>query len=100
MSWKSFAALVVSGVGLLGYFEWEKRKLEAKREASKNQSYGKPLVGGPFSLVDHFGNPVTDADFRGKYMLLYFGYTFCPDICPEELEKMAEIVDALGRIYL
>jgi protein SCO1/2 len=96
MSWKSLVALAISGIGLIVFFDYEKKKLEAKREASKSQSYGRPQVGGPFSLVDHTGKPVTDLDFRGKYMLLYFGYTFCPDVCPEELEKMAEIVDMLG----
>ncbi|GHF16165.1 electron transporter SenC [Kordiimonas sediminis] len=51
--------------------------------------------GGPFSLVNHFGEPVTDADFRGKYMMVYFGYSFCPDVCPMELQKMTS---ALGKL--
>ncbi|KAJ3295421.1 Cu-binding protein [Borealophlyctis nickersoniae] len=97
MTWKSGVAVVVSGLGLLGYYEWQKRKLEERRAAAMNQGAGKPLVGGPFSLVDHDGRPVTDLDFRGKYMLVYFGYTFCPDICPEELEKMALVVDSLSK---
>ncbi|TPX71880.1 hypothetical protein SpCBS45565_g00803 [Spizellomyces sp. 'palustris'] len=97
LTWKSIGAFLVSGAALFGYFEYEKRKLQARREASKNESAGKPLVGGPFSLVDHDGRPVTDLDYRGKYMLLYFGYTFCPDVCPEELEKMAEVVDTLSK---
>ncbi len=42
-------------------------------------------LGGAFSLIDQDGKPVTDADFRGKYRLMYFGYTFCPDICPTDL---------------
>lgn len=78
------------------YFESKKSELEKKREESKNQSYGRPKVGGPWSLVDHHGTPVTDLDFAGKFMLLYFGYTFCPDVCPEELDKMALIIDAIG----
>jgi len=57
---------------------------------------GKPKLGGPFELLDHNGKTRTDKDFVGKFMLIYFGFTFCPDICPEELTKMVEVVDALG----
>lgn len=96
MSWKSFGIVVASVSLLIGYFEIEKYKILKKKDEAKMATYGKPLVGGPFSLVDHFGKPVTDLDFRGKYMLIYFGYTFCPDVCPEELERMGKIVDALG----
>lgn len=53
-------------------------------------------VGGPFRLTDHTGKAVTDADYRGKYLLIYFGYTFCPDVCPTELSTMAAALDALG----
>lgn len=53
-------------------------------------------IGGPFSLVDTGGKPVTDADFHGRWMVLYFGYTFCPDICPTELQTIASALDLLG----
>ncbi len=53
-------------------------------------------IGGPFSMVDHTGKPVTEQDFRGRYTLIYFGFTFCPDFCPTELANMAHAVDALG----
>lgn len=46
--------------------------------------------GGPFQLVDHAGRPRTDADFRGRFMLIYFGYTYCPDVCPTTLATLAE----------
>lgn len=54
------------------------------------------LVGGPFSLEDGNGRQVTDSTFRGKYMLVYFGYTFCPDVCPTTLNEVAEALDKLG----
>lgn len=60
-------------------------------------SAGAPSVGGPFTLVNHHGETVTEQDFRGRYMLLYFGFTFCPDICPTELGVMAAAVNALGE---
>ena len=57
---------------------------------------GVALVGGPFTLTDQTGRRVTDQDFRGKYMLIFFGYTFCPDICPSELQVMSAALDELG----
>ena len=54
------------------------------------------LVGGPFTLEDGAGRQVTDHDFRGKYMLVYFGYTFCPDVCPTTLNEVADALDHLG----
>jgi protein SCO1 len=60
------------------------------------QTSGKALIGGPFSLVDTDGKRVTDRDFRGKLMLVFFGYAHCPDVCPTELQTMAEVLDKLG----
>lgn len=57
---------------------------------------GKALIGGPFKLTDQHGKTVTDRDFRGRYMLVFFGFTHCPDICPAELQVMAASLDALG----
>jgi protein SCO1/2 len=51
-------------------------------------------IGGPFTLTDQDGTRRTDADFRGKLMLVYFGFTFCPDICPTDLLQMA-LVDQI-----
>jgi protein SCO1/2 len=57
---------------------------------------GGPTIGGPFKLVNGEGRPVTDRDFRGHYLLVYFGYTFCPDVCPTTLNQVAEALDKLG----
>jgi cytochrome oxidase Cu insertion factor (SCO1/SenC/PrrC family) len=54
------------------------------------------LIGGPFTLTNQDGKRVTDQDFRGKYMLVVFGYTTCPDVCPAELQAIANAVDVLG----
>ena len=55
------------------------------------------LVGGPFELVDHTGQDVTDADFRGRFLLVYFGFTYCPDVCPTALQEMTQALDLLGE---
>lgn len=60
------------------------------------QSSGTALVGGPFSLVGTDGKIVTDVDFRGRYMLIFFGFTHCPDICPAELQIISQALEKLG----
>jgi cytochrome oxidase Cu insertion factor (SCO1/SenC/PrrC family) len=57
---------------------------------------GRAPVGGPFELTDQAGRRRTDADFRGKLVVLYFGYTFCPDVCPTELQSISLALDKLG----
>lgn len=57
---------------------------------------GTALVGGPFTLTNQDGKRVTDQDFRGKYMLIFFGFTYCPDVCPSELQVMSAALDQLG----
>lgn len=58
--------------------------------------WGRGTVGGPFELIDHLGNKRTDADFRGKLLLVYFGYTYCPDVCPTDLMQIGLAIDRLG----
>jgi cytochrome oxidase Cu insertion factor (SCO1/SenC/PrrC family) len=57
---------------------------------------GRAPVGGPFDLTDQAGHRRTDADFRGKLVVLYFGYTYCPDVCPTELQSISLALDKLG----
>lgn len=68
-----------------GYLYWQSGRLE--QTAS---------IGGPFSLLDGDGRRVTEADFKGKWLMIFFGYTFCPDACPTALSAMAEAMDRLG----
>ena len=53
-------------------------------------------VGGPFALTDQAGHARTDRDFRGRLMLVYFGFTFCPDVCPTDLQAIGLALDRLG----
>jgi cytochrome oxidase Cu insertion factor (SCO1/SenC/PrrC family) len=58
--------------------------------------HGRGTVGGPFKLTDQDGRTRTDSEFRGKLMIIYFGYTFCPDVCPADLMAITQALDALG----
>jgi len=58
--------------------------------------YGRGAVGGPFTLTDQAGRRRSDAEFRGKLLIIYFGYTYCPDICPADLQQIGMAVDNLG----
>lgn len=70
--------------------------LTSGEPGAKVTTSGKALVGGPFTLIDQNGKQVSDADFRGRYMLVFFGFTHCPDICPAELQVMSESLAQLG----
>ena len=80
------AALVLCGILLFKLYE---------RQFLGSGSTGTADVGGPFELVNQNGAKVTDADFRGKLMLIYFGFTFCPDACPTALGVMAAAIEKL-----
>src|ERR1700679_1055650 len=60
--------------------------------------YGRGTVGGPFSLTDQTGRRHNDTEFRGKLLIIYFGYTYCPDVCPTELQQIGLAVEHLGDV--
>jgi protein SCO1/2 len=60
--------------------------------------WGREPIGGPFALVDHTGAPRTDKDFRGRLLLIYFGFTFCADACPIDLQSIGQALDLLGPL--
>lgn len=63
---------------------------------SQNSATGKALIGGPFTLVNGEGERVTEKTFEGKPMLVFFGFTHCPDVCPSGLQVIAAALDQLG----
>jgi cytochrome oxidase Cu insertion factor (SCO1/SenC/PrrC family) len=85
-------------VGAAGWLLWPEPS-EQQRTASELMDivmWGREPIGGPFTLIDHNGHRRTDADFRGKLLLIYFGFTSCSDICPTDLQAIASAVDKLG----
>lgn len=64
-------------------------------EVKEGSTTGQALIGGTFQLVDQDGQVRTDQDFRGKYMMVYFGYSFCPDICPAALNNMTAALNQM-----
>lgn len=68
---------------------------QTRAPAPSVQESGRALIGGPFELVNHHGETVTEADFAGRPMLIYFGFTYCPDVCPMSLQIMAAALDQL-----
>lgn len=57
-------------------------------------------IGGPYELVDQNNKVRTNEDFKGQWVLMYFGFTHCPDICPAEMEKLMTIVDIVGEWFI
>jgi cytochrome oxidase Cu insertion factor (SCO1/SenC/PrrC family) len=100
----SLAAAFVVGIAAagVGSLLWPRESQEpAERSAAELMDvvmWGREPIGGPFALVDHTGTPRTDADFRGKLLLIYFGFTYCSDACPTELQSMATALDRLGTL--
>ncbi|WP_291843610.1 SCO family protein [Maricaulis sp.] len=68
---------------------------ERQERRAEVRTSGEALVGGPFELIDQTGATVTQETYAGKAMLIYFGYTYCPDVCPFSLQVMAAAMDQL-----
>ena len=82
-------SLVILLVGAIGTGAWVYTQVSDRQAAV-------PSLGGPYSLTDHTGATVTHASWEGKYQLMYFGYTFCPDVCPTSLSVMSDALDEMG----
>lgn len=98
VTWKSLAITFAIGGIALGAMKYLKKEKEEMIEKERTKSIGRPALGGPFSLIDHNNKPSKSEDFLGQWVLIYFGFTHCPDICPDEIEKMIEVVDEIDKI--
>ena len=97
-SWKSFGVSSAIIACFIGYGVYLKKQKQIAMDKDRRRSLGRAAIGGSFELVDQDGKPVSSKDFLGKWVLLYFGFSHCPDICPEEMEKMVAVVDSVQKI--
>ncbi|KAI4338923.1 hypothetical protein MLD38_023928 [Melastoma candidum] len=100
VSWLSFLLLIATGLGIILYYDKEKKRHiedinSSSRAVKQGPSAGKAAIGGPFNLINDEGTHVTEKDFLGKWTVIYFGFTHCPDICPDELQKLAATIDKI-----
>ncbi|XP_070709943.1 protein SCO2 homolog, mitochondrial [Pempheris klunzingeri] len=92
------AATLLVGGGLLGAWWWVHSEKQEQLRRRRVEQLRQVAVGrGTFSLLDHRGRRRTKEDFLGRWVLLYFGFTHCPDICPDELDKLSAVVAALDQ---
>ena len=92
----ALALVLLGAVGILAIRQYG--GMPAGIAAETGGREGTMDIGGPFTLVDQDGRTVTDADFRGRWLLVYFGYTFCPDVCPTALARNGDAVGLLGDL--
>ena len=87
-------ALILGTALLVGILGPDQNVSVVQKTASISPMAG-AAVGGPFTLVDHTSKTVTQDEYAGDYKLIYFGFTYCPAICPTELQKMSKALDIL-----
>jgi len=89
------AAALLAGFAILGTGAFVALELHGNPRGAAGTLLGS-AIGGPFKLVDQNGRMVTNTDLEGKWLLVYFGYTHCPDACPTALNNIALALDDLG----
>ncbi len=98
-AWRLIAALLMLGLAAgVACAEDTPPDQAAAAQMMDDLMYGQGTVGGPFTLTDHTGRTRSDSEFRGQLMIVYFGYTFCPDVCPADLMAITQALDALGPL--
>jgi protein SCO1/2 len=94
------SGMAILGIVKMGEIAMQKRKSASERALVSEEHIGKPKLGGPWTLYDaKTGRPFSSDDLKGKFQLLYFGFTYCPDICPEELEKQKAVIEEIDKEF-
>lgn len=99
-SWKSILILLGVGGAFTYYFTLQKEKLKLQKEADSKRGIGKPHIGGEFDLIDTNNQRFTHENLLNDnkvFSIVYFGFTHCPDVCPDELDKLGEMLDDLKQ---
>src|SRR3546814_11920454 len=81
--------LMLAGGGLIAW-NYVQQPQSGAIVSSETRSSGSALIGGPFTLTDQTGQRRSEADLKGHYALVYFGYPYCPDICPTSLSNLTQ----------
>eukprot|EP00958_Prasinococcus_capsulatus_P007075 scaffold655_cov379-Prasinococcus_capsulatus_cf.AAC.32 len=99
IGWSGLGLATLTGMGLLAFYQYEKQRRMGELFNNRTQQAvaGKAALGGPFKLVNQDGKSVTEESLKGQFSLLYFGFTHCPDICPDELIKISEATDLIHK---
>jgi len=106
LSWRELIIWAITGCGIVALYygiqrleEHKTRSTEKEKEINHKRKIGNATVGGPLAgLRDHNGNVVTEKTFLGKWIILYFGFCHCPDICPDKMEMLSDAVKTINAM--
>jgi protein SCO1/2 len=90
-----WGAAAAAGLAYLGLIVWTDNRIHGHTGNGPSEAVAEAIVPR-FALSDHTGAPVTEATYRGRWLLVFFGFSNCPDICPPTLAELADVVDGLG----
>lgn len=93
---KTFLALILLSLFILSFLLYKTYTSSSVALLSEKEGTGIATIGGDFQLMDHTGKMRSNKEFHGQFMMVYFGYRYCPDICPTALTTITETLNALG----
>ena len=93
----SIMLIALGTIAVTAFVAWQRIADTRTTETAEGAGLSAAVkIGGPFALTNHLGENVSNTTYRGRYLFVYFGYSYCPDVCPTELANMAATIDTLG----